>query len=83
VWRIAAPSVERRSTVGSGDSMVAGIAVALSRGDGIEGALALGTAAGAATAASMGTSLGTADDVRALRPQIRVERVDGATAARA
>ena len=49
-WRIEAPTVERRSTVGSGDSMVAGIAVSLARGDTIEAALALGTAAGAATA---------------------------------
>ena len=83
-WRIASPKIERRSTVGSGDSMVAGIAVAMARGDGVEAALALGTAAGAATAMSLGTSLGTAADVAALVSRVRVERVDdGALAARA
>lgn len=74
VWRIHTPTVERRSTVGSGDSMVAGMAVAIARGDDMETALALGTAAGAATAMSKGTGLGQPEDVRALLPRVRVER---------
>lgn len=74
LWRVHAPPIEPRSTVGSGDSMVAGLAVATARGESIEAALALGTAAGAATAMSHGTSLGSAEDVRALVPRVRVER---------
>jgi len=62
-----------RSTVGSGDSMVAGLAVALARGDDVEAALKLGTAAGAATAASTGTGLGTAEAVEALLPRVEIE----------
>jgi fructose-1-phosphate kinase PfkB-like protein len=75
VWRIQPPSVERRSTVGSGDAMVAGIAVSFARGDPIEDALTLGTAAGAATAMSEGTALGRREDVEALRGRVRIEEV--------
>lgn len=74
-FRIDPPIVERRSTVGSGDAMVAGIAVALARGDDIESGLRLGTAAGAATAMSTGTALGTAEDVARLLPGVRIEAV--------
>jgi 1-phosphofructokinase family hexose kinase len=72
-WRIRPPAVERRSTVGSGDAMVAGVAVALSRGEDIIAALRLGSAAGAATAASEGTALGTAEDVARLLADVVVE----------
>jgi 1-phosphofructokinase family hexose kinase len=76
VWRVRPPAVTRRSTVGSGDSMVAGMAVALARGDDIVTALKLGTAAGAATASSMGTGLGTADHVSSLLAGVEVESVE-------
>jgi 1-phosphofructokinase family hexose kinase len=75
VWRATPPEVERQSTVGSGDSFVAGLAVALARGEGVEAGLRLGTAAGAATAATPGTELGSAEAVQALLPQVRVVRV--------
>lgn len=74
-WRIHPPEIQRRSTVGSGDAMVAGIAVALARGDDIVRGLALGTAAGAATAMSEGTALGTPEDVFALLPRVRIEEM--------
>lgn len=74
-WKIVPPPIEARSTVGSGDSMVAGMAVAMARGDAVEEGLRLGTAAGAATAASCGTSLGTAKDVGALVASVRLERL--------
>jgi 1-phosphofructokinase len=72
-WRVRPPVVERRSTVGSGDSMVAGLAVALARGDDLVAALKLGAAAGAASAASTGTGLGTAEAVEAILPHVEIE----------
>jgi 1-phosphofructokinase len=73
VWRVHPPAVERRSTVGSGDSFVAGFAVALARGQPLEDALRLASAAGAATALAPGTGLAAAETVRALVTQVRVE----------
>lgn len=73
VWRITPPEVEVKSTVGSGDAMVAGIAVAIARGDRLENGLRLGTAAGAATAASSGTALGTREEVARYLPEVRVD----------
>lgn len=74
-WRIHAPVVERKSTVGSGDAMVAGIAVALARDEEIEAGLRLGAAAGAATAMTAGTTMGTAGDVAKLAPEVRIEEL--------
>lgn len=56
-----APSVVSKpdSTVGAGDSMLAGILSMLTRGGGIEEALRLGTAAAAATISLPGTNLAT------------------------
>ena len=75
LWRAIAPRVERRSTVGPGDSFVAGLAVALVRDDDIVEGLRLGSAAGAATASTPGTTLGSAQAVAALLPQVRVEEL--------
>jgi 1-phosphofructokinase family hexose kinase len=73
VWRVMPPRIKRRSTVGSGDSMVAGLALTLARGGDLLDGLKLGAAAGAATAASPGTSLGTAEEVAALLHEVQVE----------
>jgi len=75
VWRAVAPSVARRSTVGSGDSLVAGMALAFARGDSVVEGLRLGTAAGAATAMEPGTTLASPDDVRALLPKVQIEEL--------
>lgn len=69
------PHVPHHSTVGSGDSMVAGLAVALARGDPLAEGLRLGTAAGAATAMTPGTALGTREAVERLLPEVAVERI--------
>ncbi len=69
-WKARAPVVLVRSTVGSGDSMVAGLAIALSEGRGLAEGLRLGTAAGAATAAVRGTQLCARDEVERLLPQV-------------
>lgn len=74
-WHAIPPAIQAHSSVGSGDSMVAGLAVALARGDGVEAGLRLGTAAGAATAMSEGTSLGTAAEAQAIVERVRLERL--------
>lgn len=73
--RILPPSVKQTSSVGSGDSMLAGIAVAIARGHSLADGLRLGAAAGAATAQSRGTRLGTAKQVELLLEAVTVEEV--------
>ncbi|HEY8470661.1 MAG TPA: 1-phosphofructokinase [Longimicrobiales bacterium] len=74
-WHIIPPEVERRSTVGSGDSFIAGVAIALARGDDLVDGLRLGTAAGAATATTSGTALGDADEIARLLPRVHIEEI--------
>lgn len=76
-WLAAPPRVELRSTVGSGDSFVAGLALSMVRGEAITEGLRLGSAAGAATAMARGTALGTAPEVASLMPLVRIEEITG------
>lgn len=68
--RAIPPKVERRSAVGSGDSLVAGLLVALAEGWPLEEGLRLGTAAGAATAMTVGTQLGSREEIDSLAPSV-------------
>lgn len=61
-----APKVEFISSIGAGDSMVAGIVCSLSRGNSIEDAVLFGLACGSATIKSPGTELLTKEDVEKL-----------------
>ena len=70
VLRFRAPSVQVRSAVGAGDSLVAGIAVGLSRGQPLADAVALGIACGSAAVMSEGTQLCSPVDVDALLPLV-------------
>ncbi len=74
--RYRAPSVKVRSAIGAGDSMIAGIAVALCRGDDPIAAIAAGIAAGTAAVLTDGTDLCHATDAERLRPLVVVEPVD-------
>lgn len=56
VTRLAAPVVAKQSAVGAGDSFVAGMVLALARGDAPRVAFAHGVATGAAAVASSGTA---------------------------
>jgi 6-phosphofructokinase 2 len=51
------PQVERKSTVGAGDSMVAGIVLYLSNGNSISEAVKYGVACGTAATMNPGTEL--------------------------
>ena len=75
VWHAVPPTVASSSTVGSGDSMLAGVASALAGGATLGDALRLGTAAGAATAASPLADLATRAEIEAMFAQVRVRKL--------
>lgn len=64
--RFAAPEVEVLSNIGAGDSMLAGMLLALLRGSSIEDAVRFGIAAGSASLLRPGTELCRRDDVERL-----------------
>ncbi|MEO7564395.1 MAG: 1-phosphofructokinase family hexose kinase [Sphingomicrobium sp.] len=69
-WFVPAPKVAAVSTVGAGDSFLAGIVYALSEGMDPAEALRWGSAAGGATAMSVGTGLCSAAAIRALLDKV-------------
>lgn len=72
--RFRAPTVRVASTIGAGDSMVAGIAVAMCDQRDLVEATRLGIAAGTATVLTEGTALCTPEDVARLLPMVTVDR---------
>ncbi len=68
---ITAPSVTKKSTVGAGDSMVAGIVYYLSKGENILEAAKYGVACGTAATMNNGTELCNVKDVEALYNSIK------------
>lgn len=73
VWRARALQVNVQTTVGAGDSFVAGMVWALSRGESLLKAFQFGIASGSAALLAPGTSLCQAADVHTLMPQVIVE----------
>ncbi|MEY2341564.1 1-phosphofructokinase [Acidithiobacillus sp. IBUN Pt1247-S3] len=69
----SAPAIAVRSTVGAGDSMVAGLVAAFAQDQRPEEALRLAVACGSATAAQPGTGLFAHNDLDPLLRQIEVE----------
>jgi tagatose 6-phosphate kinase len=76
VWRIAAPKIETVSAVGSGDAMLAGLAMSIARGATLIDAFALGAAAGAANALELGAGKLKRARVRALLRQVQIEKME-------
>lgn len=74
-WSALPPPVDARSSVGSGDAMVAGLAIAFNERRSFEDGLRLGTAMGAATAMTPGTHLCEHADVERLAVDVIVTRV--------
>lgn len=72
-WRIVVPKVDVVSPIGSGDSFAAGLAVAITRGEAMPAALALGAACGVANAMTPVAGHVRPDDVAALMNELRVE----------
>ncbi len=75
ILKLIPPQVKVSSTVGAGDSTVAGLVMKLSQGAGLEEAARLAVAAGAATALSPGVELCHRKDVDRLLPLVKVERL--------
>ncbi|GIV16410.1 MAG: tagatose-6-phosphate kinase [Armatimonadota bacterium] len=73
-WVAVPPEVRTVSTIGSGDSMIAGVLSVLVHDDTVEEAIRWGTAAGAATAMTDGSDIGTAEQIHELLPQVEVKR---------
>lgn len=69
------PQVVPKSTIGSGDSLIAGILWALEEGLGYVEAFRWGMACGAATATTNGSEIARLPVIRELLPQASVERV--------
>lgn len=72
LYRIRAPRIDAVNPVGSGDSFVAGMAVAAARGESIEEALRLATAAGTANALNAQAGDVRPDDVKRLLGEVAV-----------
>jgi 6-phosphofructokinase 2 len=70
--RLAAPAVHVKSSVGAGDSMVAGIVLSLAQGHPLRQAVRVGVAAGAAAVMNPGTALCRREDVERLYPEVLV-----------
>lgn len=85
--RLAAPTVRVRSSVGAGDSLVAGVVLSLARGRPPGAAVRFGVAAGAAAVMNPGTELCHREDAERLYTQVTaapapLSRAGGAGAAR-
>jgi 1-phosphofructokinase family hexose kinase len=74
-WYARAPQVEVMAAVGSGDALLGGFVLGLSRGMSILDALCLGVAAGAANAATLGTGVVEKEVVEGLLEKIEVQRI--------
>ena len=68
--RLAAPAVPVKSSVGAGDSMVAGVVWSLACGRPLADAVRFGVAAGAASVMNPGTELCRAEDVERLYAEV-------------
>ncbi|KEO74038.1 1-phosphofructokinase family hexose kinase [Anditalea andensis] len=63
---VVPPTIKQKSTVGAGDSMVAGLVLALSRGENLRDVVQRGVAAGTAATMTAGTELCRNEDVETI-----------------
>lgn len=69
-YMVTAPPVKRQSTVGAGDSMVAGVVLSLSKGKSLKEAIHYGVAAGTAATINPGTELCKEQDVKRIYDEL-------------
>jgi 6-phosphofructokinase 2 len=75
VIKAISPQVEVRSTVGAGDSTIAGLVLKLNEGLNIDEACRWAVAAGTAAALTPGTELCRREDVEKLLPKVKIKRL--------
>jgi 6-phosphofructokinase 2 len=75
VLKVVPPDVKVMSTVGAGDSTVAGLVLKLSQGGSLEDASRLAVAAGTAATLTPGTELCHKADVERLLSQVTIEKL--------
>ena len=71
------PRLPALNTVGCGDSLVAGLAVGLCRGDNVADTLRLGVAVSAANTLTVANGSFEDADLAAILPQVTVTRLEG------
>jgi 1-phosphofructokinase family hexose kinase len=71
-WIVEPPRIEARNPIGSGDSLAAGLLLAVARGASVPDAAAYGTACAAANALTITAGVVDPDDVDALAPRVRL-----------
>ena len=69
------PRLQPVSTVGCGDSLVAGMAVSFLRGESLADALRMGSACGAANALVPGAGQARLEDINRILPQVKIEQL--------
>lgn len=75
---VSLPRFEENETRGAGDSLTAGVAAGMARGEGLRDAIGLGAAAGALNVTRHGLGTGDAESIIRLRDRVSVrELVDG------
>lgn len=73
MWHVTAPRIQALSPVGSGDAMMAGLVVALSRGESLLDATRYGVAIGAANALKLGSACLDTQTVDALLAKTKIK----------
>lgn len=81
IYYAVTPEVKALSTIGSGDSLIAGLLWALENGQSVQDALKSGCAAGVATAMSSGVDIGRKEDVDNLMGEVKVTVIQPAPSA--
>lgn len=74
-YHVIPPKINVRSSVGAGDSLVAGIIFALSENIPFEDALALGVACGTASALNPGNDLCKLNDIDMIKKEVRIKKI--------
>lgn len=75
-YRTIAPKVARKSTVGCGDSVVAGLVYSLANGFDLKKTAMFSAACGSVTATKDGTNMCTLDEVNAFCNNIPIDRIE-------
>lgn len=75
VYDVKVPKIDAVNTVGCGDSMIAGLAVGISRGYSMEDTLRLASAVSAANAMRLETGFFVKEDMEAILPKIEIKKI--------